>query len=87
MRLVDGPSLDKVIADHGPLPWPEALSIINATAEALRYTHGQNILHRDLKPANILMDPERGPQLSDFGQAKLVSEGGSSFTAAGARTG
>src|SRR5262245_33446973 len=76
MQLVEGPGLDKLLADRGQLPWTEALEIIRATAEGLDYAHSQNILHRDLKPANILMDRLRGPLLSDFGLAKLMGEHG-----------
>src|SRR5688572_12894907 len=65
MRLVEGPSLDQVLVEQGPLPWTKALDILSAIAEGLDYAHAQNILHRDLKPANILMDPQRGPLLSD----------------------
>ncbi len=74
MRLVDGPSLDVWLAQRGRLPWSEAVEIVKAVAEGLDYAHSQGILHRDLKPANILMDPERGPLLSDFGLAKLIGE-------------
>src|SRR5262245_61605931 len=74
MSLVEGSGLDKLLASRGRLPWTEALDIIRAVAEGLDYAHSQGILHRDLKPANILMDPARGPLLSDFGLAKLVSD-------------
>src|SRR5262245_13219173 len=74
MHLVEGPGLDKLLAGRGRLPWTEALAIIQAVAEGLDYAHSQGILHRDLKPANILLDPARGPLLSDFGLAKLVSD-------------
>ncbi|MCB0210696.1 MAG: protein kinase, partial [Anaerolineae bacterium] len=74
MRLVNGPSLAERLAERTRLPWAETLDIITAVAEALDYAHKQGILHRDLKPANILLDPERGPLLSDFGLAKLMSE-------------
>jgi serine/threonine protein kinase len=83
MRLVDGPSLDEVIARQGRLPWPEATEIITAVAKGLDHAHDRDILHRDLKPANILMDPERGPMLTDFGLAKLASESSMSMTASG----
>jgi predicted ATPase/tRNA A-37 threonylcarbamoyl transferase component Bud32 len=83
MRLVDGPSLDQLIASQGRLSWAQTGQILTTMAEALDYAHAQGILHRDLKPANILLDSERGPQLSDFGLAKLVSEASSSVTAAG----
>jgi non-specific serine/threonine protein kinase len=83
MHLVDGPSLDNLIAAQGRLPWSQAVEIITALAEALDYAHAQGILHRDLKPANILLDSKRGPLLSDFGLAKLVSEASTNVTAGG----
>ncbi|GAB4423556.1 MAG: hypothetical protein Kow0031_02130 [Anaerolineae bacterium] len=83
MPLVTGSSLDKVIAAQGKLPWPQAREIFQALGAALAYAHSQGILHRDLKPANIMLDPEHGAQLSDFGLAKLAGEAGSSVTATG----
>ncbi len=87
MRLVDGPSLEELIATQGRFPWPEAVEIITAVAEGLDYAHAQGVLHRDLKPANILMDPERGPMLTDFGLAKLAGESSMSMSASGSVVG
>lgn len=83
MRLIDGPTLEHLIANHGRLTWPQSLEIITAVAQAMDYAHGQDILHRDLKPANILLDTAHGPQLSDFGLAKLSNDAGISATASG----
>ncbi|MEW5956986.1 MAG: protein kinase [Chloroflexota bacterium] len=83
MRLVDGPSLEERLARQGRLAWPKAVDIVAAIAEGLDYAHAQGITHRDLKPANILLDPERGPLLSDFGLAKLAGESSMSLTAQG----
>ena len=84
MRLVDGASLAEVIAaQNGGLPWSQTLDIFSALAEGLDFAHQQDILHRDLKPANVLMDPVRGPLLTDFGLAKLESDGSTSITASG----
>jgi serine/threonine protein kinase len=87
MRLVDGSSLDELVVTEGHLAWSRVLEIITAVAEALDYAHSHSILHRDLKPANILLDSQRGPLLSDFGLAKLVSEASTSVTAGGAIVG
>lgn len=83
MRLVDGPSLEEFITANGPLPWADAVELITAVGKGLDYAHAQGILHRDLKPANILIDPERGPMLTDFGLAKLAGENSTSITAGG----
>jgi predicted ATPase/DNA-binding SARP family transcriptional activator/tRNA A-37 threonylcarbamoyl transferase component Bud32 len=74
MRLVEGPSLATLLSNRERLPWSEAVEMIRAVAEGLDYAHSQGILHRDLKPANILLDPDRGPVLTDFGFAKLVGD-------------
>ena len=83
MRLIEGPDLNAMIAAQGHLPWSEILSLIRSVAEGLDYAHAQGVLHRDLKPANILIDPEQGPMLSDFGLATLIGGSGNSLTAAG----
>lgn len=87
MRLVDGPSLEELIVRQGLLSWPEAVEIISALAEGLDYAHSHGVLHRDLKPANILIDPGRGPQLTDFGLAKLTGEHSLSLSASGSVVG
>lgn len=72
MRLIDGPSLADRLVEQGPFTWAEAMEVMTAVAEGLDYAHRRGILHRDLKPANILLDPQRGPLLSDFGLSKLA---------------
>ncbi len=83
MQLVDGSSLEELIATQGHLSWSEAVEIITALAAGLDYAFTRNILHRDLKPANILLDSNHGPMLSDFGLAKLIGQADTSVTASG----
>jgi serine/threonine-protein kinase len=83
MRLIEGLDLNNLIEAKGRLSWPEGVTMLKAVAEALDYAHAQGVLHRDLKPANILIDPEQGPLLSDFGLARLVGASGRSLTGAG----
>lgn len=52
------------------LPLRESLELIRALAGAMAYAHGQGVLHRDIKPSNVLLHPQRGPILIDFGLAK-----------------
>lgn len=80
MELVDGPNLSRFIQQHGSLPWPETLSLMKPITTALDYAHSQGVVHRDLKPANILVDRVRGPLLTDFGLARLLSSTGSSVS-------
>lgn len=42
-------------------------------AESLEACHRAGVLHRDLKPSNVLLQPGRGPRLTDFGIAKRLT--------------
>jgi serine/threonine protein kinase len=72
MEFIAGSSLTKLLADdHGKLPLPAALQIVEEIAEALDYAHSEGVTHRDVKPANILLTPEGRAKLADFGIARL----------------
>ena len=83
MRLVNGPSLDELLATRGRFSWKETIEMVMAMAEGLDFAHRQGVLHRDLKPGNVLVDKDRGPMLSDFGFAKLAGESSRSVTVSG----
>jgi len=83
MRLVQGPSLEQVMGQELPGPWPveRVRQVMLPVLEAVAYAHQRGIVHRDLKPGNILLDRKDGgfgvPKVTDFGLAKiLASEGG-----------
>ncbi|HVS15148.1 MAG TPA: tetratricopeptide repeat protein [Thermoanaerobaculia bacterium] len=69
MELVEGPSLQALLR-AGPLPLGEALEIAAQIAAALAAAHSRGVVHRDLKPGNVVLCPERGVKLVDFGLAK-----------------
>lgn len=84
MQYVDGPTLEDVINDYGPLPAPQIVDIANQVATGLAAAHRRGLVHRDIKPANILIDSETGQALlSDFGLVKNNEEGGSELTRTG----
>lgn len=74
MEYVQGQSLEQYLAQKGSLSVEETLTFLQPIFEALSYLHQQNIIHRDLKPANILLLPEGGAKLIDFGIAKALEE-------------
>ncbi|MBV1855503.1 serine/threonine-protein kinase [Catellatospora tritici] len=66
--FIDGPSLERQVAEHGPLSEPAVLTLATGLAEALASIHRVGLTHRDLKPANVLLDDD-GPHIIDFGIA------------------
>lgn len=83
MELANGLSLDREIAEKGPLPWKNVIGLFKPVCEALDYAHRQDIIHRDLKPANVLLDRDRGALLTDFGMARLMGSSSASMSMSG----
>ncbi len=81
MRYVDGPSLHRIIRDHGSLPLGETRRIADQIGGAIDAAHAAGLVHRDVKPANILVaEPGGHAYLSDFGLAKRASAEGMTQT-------
>ena len=72
-RYIPGPSLDRVVAENGPLRGQDLLRLGRGLWEALRAIHGAGVIHRDLKPANVvLLDGD--PVVIDFGIAHVADD-------------
>ncbi|HUS65077.1 MAG TPA: serine/threonine-protein kinase [Kofleriaceae bacterium] len=56
MELVGGMSLDKIVAQGGPLQPVRACRIVRAVAHGLAEAAKQGVIHRDLAPKNILIE-------------------------------
>lgn len=67
MEYLAAESLDKVLADNGPLP-PERVARIGLQiAGALAAVHARKIVHRDVKPGNVLVTEDDFAKITDFG--------------------
>ncbi len=75
MELVDGPSLDDVLAERGTLDPREAAAIGARLMDALDAAHRAGVLHRDVKPGNVLLERGGRVVLTDFGIATLETTG------------
>ncbi len=67
-EYLEGPDLAEWLKHNSP-SWPEAARIAAAVADALAHAHARLTVHRDVKPSNIILTPDRGPVLVDFGLA------------------
>ncbi len=76
LEYVDGETLKSMIRRDGPLEIPQALAYTIEIARALGAAHERQIVHRDVKPQNILIDPEGGAKITDFGIARSLTEEG-----------
>lgn len=72
MEFVDGVSLDRYVAQQGPLAPLAAARLARQAALALDHAHQRGMVHRDIKPQNLML--RRGGQLKvlDFGLARLA---------------
>ncbi|MFI6407411.1 protein kinase [Streptomyces sp. NPDC050548] len=80
MELIDGPSLDDVLGERGPIDPREAAGIGARVMEALAAAHAAGVLHRDVKPGNILLERSGRVVLTDFGIATMDDPGDGSAT-------
>jgi serine/threonine protein kinase len=80
MRLVSGGRTIAHWAATRRGHWREIAEAAAKAARAVAFAHNHGVLHRDLKPSNILWDDTAGPQVTDFGLAKLLDETDGSLT-------
>lgn len=70
MPFIEGRSLQKIVEERGPLPYPEVVNYMAQIANAVGYIHERHILHRDIKPDNIMITADYKAILIDFGSAR-----------------
>jgi serine/threonine protein kinase len=79
LEFVDGPNLETLVRERGPLPVVEACELVRQVALGLAHAHAAGMVHRHISPTNLLV--ARSPtnsghivKIADFGIAKLAPE-------------
>ncbi|WP_437593231.1 protein kinase domain-containing protein [Sorangium sp. So ce1000] len=85
MDLLEGETLDAVLARGGAVDWRDALAMAVKVLSALELAHAEGLVHRDIKPENLFLTRPRGAEgepslaeaglkLLDFGLTKRLSD-------------
>ncbi len=75
MPFIDGPSLQTLVEQKGPLDEVEIVRIALQITSGLMAAHAQGLVHRDIKPANILVDGGiHRVLITDFGLARAEDD-------------
>jgi serine/threonine-protein kinase len=77
MEYLDGPTLEQLVRDGGPLPPGRAVYLLRQVCGALAEAHAAGLVHRDLKPGNVIVAALGGQRdvakLLDFGLVQDLS--------------
>lgn len=77
MEYLDGPTLDELVRETGPLPPARVVYLFRQVCGALAEAHGAGLIHRDLKPGNVIVSTLGGQRdvakLLDFGLVQDLS--------------
>ena len=88
MDFIEGENLSDKLKEVGAFSQDEVIEWGLELASALEYLHSMNppIIYRDMKPSNVMLKPDGGVKLIDFGTAKTYDiENNADTTALGTR--
>src|SRR5947209_4616786 len=72
--LVEGETLDKLVAREGKLTPERAAQFAVQAAEGLEVCHAQSLFHGLLKPSNLMLGDDKQVRILDFGIGCLLAE-------------
>jgi serine/threonine-protein kinase len=77
MEYLEGPTLEELVREAGPLPPSRVVYLLRQVCGALAEAHGAGLVHRDLKPSNVIVATLGGQRdvakLLDFGLVQDLS--------------
>lgn len=73
LELVAGRSLRSLLRD-GPVPLDDARRILLGVGRVVAAAHDQGVVHRDIKPENVMVMPDGGVRVLDFGLARALQD-------------
>jgi serine/threonine-protein kinase len=84
MEFVNGRELKDYFQASERFTTADIVRIMAQILDALDYSHRQGVVHRDVKPANVILLPDGGVKVADFGIAHIET---SNMTQAGTTLG
>ena len=73
LELIEGKTLKEAL-EEDELDGPFRLHVAERVTQALVAAHAKGVAHRDLKPENVMLSPDGGVKVLDFGLAYNVDE-------------
>lgn len=78
MKLVHGRTLAALLAERSSQAdqLPRFVGIFERICQTVAYAHARSVIHRDLKPSNVMLGAFGEVQVTDWGMAKVLAQGG-----------
>lgn len=71
-EAIGGPTIDKLVAERGPLVPHVAAQLAAQVAVGLMHAHECGLIHRDVKPGNLVLLPDKRVKLIDLGLTHML---------------